>query len=143
MLFGPDLVVDGMLSGPDVGLGGLDKLGALENLPESVQSKVNWNVDISGQEISRRPLSLDEDTETVEDNDDAEVNKSKVRSVWLPLGLEHQGVAINTLRDERSAESEVCNSDGHPCKELSNGDEILEPQEDVVGASADTHVGKK
>ena len=143
MLFGPDLVVDGVLSGPDVSLAGLDKLGALENLPEEVQGKVNWNVDVSSQEISSCPLSLDEDTETTEDNDDAEVDQGEPRSVWLPLGFEHQSVAVNALRNKSSAEAEVCNGDGHPGEELSNGDEILEPQEDVVGTSADTHVGKK
>ena len=61
----------------------------------------------------------------------------------MPLALEYERVAVDVLSDECLAEAEVGNADGAPGEELGNGNQVLEPVEDVAGAGRDGHVCKE
>lgn len=39
----------------NIGLGGVDKFGALEDLPEEIQDSVDWYADIRGDEVVGSP----------------------------------------------------------------------------------------
>lgn len=46
MLVGPVFGIDGCFAGGEIGLFRLDKRRALENLPEGVECKVDWNTNV-------------------------------------------------------------------------------------------------
>jgi hypothetical protein len=136
-LFGPNLSIKGCFSTPDVGVGWLDKLGALEYLPERVEQEENGHTNVSSEEISEltgSPLAgMGEDSKAVEEDDQTKVDQGEPSKVWLIRRPEHQSLAINTLRNESLAELDVGNANAAPGEELGNGGEVLEPQKDVVG----------
>jgi len=143
MLLGPHLVVNRVLSGPNVRLASAHKARALEDLPEEVQHEEDGDVDVGREEVGRGPVAIDEDGKAIEDDDDTKVDEREPGRVWLPLGFEDEGVAVNVLRNQGIPEAQIGDANGHPCEELGNGDEVLEPQEDVVGTAGDAQVGEK
>ena len=147
-LLRPDLSVKSSLTGPDVGLGRVDELAALEYLPKSVQENEDGNTDVGSEEGGKlvgtpSTLGLSEDLEAVEDDDQSEVDESNPGGVGLPLALKDQGVAVDTLGDQCLTEAGVGVADSAPGEKLGDGGQVLEPQEDGVGASGDTHVGEQ
>lgn len=56
------------LSGLDIGFGGIDPFRTLEDLPEEIQSKVDRDADIGGNEVVGGPRT--ECVEAVEEDDD-------------------------------------------------------------------------
>lgn len=130
-LLGPNLGVEGGLAGPDVCVLGLDECGTLEDLPEGIEGKVDGDADISGDEVLDGPVSGCEDIEAVEDDDDGEVGEGEVCGVGLEPGAEDQVLAVNSLSDQGLAELDEGDADGHPCEEVGNGGEVLEPAEDI------------
>jgi len=136
-----------VLAGPNVGLGWTDKLGTLKDLPEQVEDEEDGDVDVGSEEVLvvKVPFLtgwVDEDGESVEDDDDGEEDESKPGSIWLEAGPEDQSVAVNTLGNESFAEANVGKADGDPGEELSNGDNVLEPVEDGKGVVGDGKVGQ-
>ncbi len=49
-MFRPDLGVKSSLSAPDIGLGRVDNLAALEDLPETVEEEKDWHTNVGSEE---------------------------------------------------------------------------------------------
>lgn len=121
----------------------VDHLGALEYLPEGEQEPKDRNTNISRKEsrqFLRTPRSRGEDLETVKENNQDKVRKGEPGGVWLKWGGEDQSAAIDTLRRKSLAKADVREADRRPGKELGNRSQVLEPEEDLVGTSANTQV---
>ncbi len=82
-------------------------------------------------------------SEAVEKDDEAKVDQGSPGQEWLHGALENESVAVNALGIEGLLEIDVGNADAAPGEELGNGDQVLEPGEDQVGARATAHVGEK
>jgi len=63
-----------------------------------------------------------------------EVDKGTPSHVWLEWRSEDEGVTVDILGLESLFKPGVCEANGAPCEELGNGNEILEPSENFVGA---------
>lgn len=87
-----------------------------------------------------RPVAFSEDSKTIEEDDDSEVNEGEPGSVWLEAALEEEFVAVHVLSDEGLSELNVGNQDGEPGEEIGNSGEVLEPAKDVVGTARHTKV---
>lgn len=122
----------------DVRLRARDPLRPLEDFPESIQREVNRDTDVCSDEavLIKGPKGV----EAVEKSDDGEENQREPRGIWLEGGFEDQGVAVDALGLEGGVEADVGNGDGHPGEERGDGDEVLEPFEDDVGARGAGHV---
>jgi len=143
VLFRPDLSVQSSLSTPDICLSWVDKLCLLEDTPESPETEVNGDSNVSGDEVVLGPVSMREYLPAVEENDHGEENKRAPCSVWLELALEDEVVTIDALSNHGLAEAEVGNTDGAPCEQLRNGGQVDEPVEDEVGAARDGEEGEE
>ena len=91
-------------------------------------------------EVLHTPVALCEDGESVKDDDDQEEHQCKVCSVWLPLGLEDEGVAIDALSREGFAEGDVSDQDIEPGDHRSDRGKCLEPSEDIRCTGRHSHV---
>ena len=130
------LCIQSCLACCDVGVGGVDPVGSLEDLPESVQQEEDWNADVGCEEAGDAPVGVmlaNKDIEAIEDDYHSEVEKRKPRCVWLESTLEDKSVAINSLGFERFVELNVGDADRAPCEEGGNSDQILEPSENYAG----------
>jgi hypothetical protein len=131
-----------VLAGPDIGFGRFDECWALDDLPSDIEDEEDWNVDVCSEEVGDIETT-DEGSETIENDDNREVDKGKPGSKRLKFGLEDKRVPINILSDEGRAEAEISNANCNPSEELGDGDEVLEPAEDILGTAGDDHVGEK
>ena len=77
--------------------------------------------------------------ETVEDDDKKEVGERDPSHVWLTRGLENQGVTVDALCRQRLLETGVGEENAAPGDQLRDRSQVLEPDEDVVGAGRNTH----
>lgn len=127
-----------VLAGEDVGLLGTQPLGPLEDLPKGIEGEVDWDPHVRRDE--RIDVKGTEDVEAVEKGDHGEENEGEPRRVRLEGGAEDEGAAIHTLGLEGGVEFDVGDGDGHPGEEIGDGDEVLEPLEDDVGARGAGHV---
>ena len=130
------LGIEGGLAGEDVGLGGIDPLGALEDLPEGVEAEVDDDADVVGEEAGDVPVAVDEDVEAVEDDDEGEEDEGDPAEVGLEMRLEDERVAVDALRLERLVELDVRHADGRPGEERGDRRQVLEPLEGGRGAAA-------
>jgi hypothetical protein len=141
----PDLGVERSLAAPDVGLGGVDKLGALEDLPEDVEHEEDGDTDVGseeGGELIRAPGADGEDLEAVEEDDQDEVDEGDPGRVWLEPALEDERVSIDALEHQGLAELDEGDADAAPGEEVGNRHQVLEPVEDGVCAGGNTHKGE-
>lgn len=76
-------------------------------------------------------------------DDDGEVGKGEPGGVGLERALEHQLVAINTLRLQGVVELDVRQADGAPGEELRDRGQIVEPEEDDIGSARAAEVGQE
>jgi len=134
-VFGPDFVVDGMLSRPNIGFFWLDHLCSLEHLPEHIKDHEDRYVNVSNEKVLGIE-SWNESGKTIEDDDNGKVDKSKPASVWLEWSFEDQSVSIDILSYKCFSEVQISHTDGYPCEKLGNGDQVLEPIEDNLGSTS-------
>jgi len=145
-LLRPNLSIERSLSTPDVSLGRVDLLGALENLPEDEEEGEDGDTNVGGEEVSQlvgSPVLLGKHLETVEEDDEGKVHKGGPGSVWLPSAPEDQAVAVDILSDLSLAEADICVADGAPGEERGDSDQVLEPRKHLASATADAHVGEQ
>lgn len=124
-----------------VGLGGIDPLGALDNLPEGVENKVDRDADVSGDKVVKDPGL--KDVEAVEENDDGKEDKGGVGGVGLEGRFEDERVAVDTLRLERLVKLDVGDTDADPGEEVGDCGEVLEPLEHERRARRATEKGQE
>jgi len=142
-LLGPNLSVNGSLTGVEVDLAGLVGLGALDDLPSEEEDEEDGDTNVGGEEVGDVPLALAEDLEFAEDQDEAEVDERAPGEVRLERRLEHEGVAVNALRLKGLLEFDVGDGDAAPGEKIGGGDEAGEPEEDVAATIGDGHEGEK
>lgn len=99
----------------DIRLRTRDPSRPLEDLPESIEHKVDRDSHITRHEAVLVPRA--KNVEAVEDSYYCEENEGKVRGVWLEGRFEDKGIAINALCVERVVESYVGNGNRHPGEE--------------------------
>lgn len=142
-LLGPYLGIHGSLAGPNVGLFGLDKGRALEQLPEKVQGDDDGDANVVCDEVLDGPVARCEDGETIEDDNDDKVAEGKVGRVGLEAAPEDQRVAVHTLRNQRLAELNVRDADADPGEQVGQGHECLEVGEGGRAAGRNAEVGQE
>jgi len=142
-LLGPDLGIQRRLATPNIRLTSLDEARPLDDLPDNIQDEENRDTDISRDKVINGPAALGEDRKAVEENNDGKVDEREPSGVRLPLALEDERVAVHALGLERGVEADVGDANAAPGEELGYGGEVLEPSEDVVGASRDRQVGEQ
>lgn len=81
--------------------------------------------------------------ETVEDDHKGEESEGDPSGVGLEGRLEYQRVAIDALRLQSLVETNVAQADTAPGEALSDGDEVLEPQKDLVCTGSQAHERQK
>ena len=142
-LLRPNLRIKRRLTAPDIRFSWVDHLGSLEDLPEGIEETEDCNADVGSEEAGQligSPRSGGEDLETVEENDEGEVRKASPGNVGLPFALEDHSATVDVLGNACRTEPGVCVGDGAPSEKRRDGGQVLEPPEDLVGTSADTHV---
>jgi hypothetical protein len=103
------------LSGIDICVFGPDPLRLLEDFPEEVQPKVNWNADIGRDEII--PIERTKSVEAIEEDDYRKENQRYPSRQGLEWGSEQECAAIHTLGLQSTVESDTCDANGAPGKE--------------------------
>ena len=101
-------------------------MGALEDSPEEVQTEIDGDTDVIGDECLIIPFSGNR-VETVEKDDQAEENQGRRAEIWLEGRSEGQGLAIDTLCLEGIVEAEVRSVDADPSEKSGDGGQVLEP----------------
>lgn len=145
-LLRPYFCVKRGLATPEICLLWLHHLGALEHLPEDEEEEEDQNANIGSEEVGklvRSPWALSEDLEAVEEDDERKVGKRHPGEVRLPLALEDHRVAVDILSETGLVETGEGVANRAPCEERGNCGQVLEPREDLVGASTHTHVRKQ
>ncbi len=90
------------------------ELGSFQDLPDQEERKVDRNPDIRRDEfVTEKRI---EGVEAVEENDDAEEEKGKIRRVGLKGGAEDQRVSVDALRFQGLVELNVRHGDAGPCE---------------------------
>ena len=120
MLFGPEGVgrIHSLFTGKYIGFGRLDKLGALQNLPEQVEYGEDRDTDISGNEIVDTERA--ENIESVENKDHSEKRPGCPCGIRLPRRFEDQGIAIDALGLESIVKLIVRNTYHDPRPQIGN-----------------------
>ena len=134
----PNRCIQSCFPGEDVRFGRIDHLGALDNLPEDEEGKINWDADVGSNEIIAGPGF--EDVEAVENDDHGEEGQRKISCVGLEGRLEYESVAIDSLRLEGFMELDVSNANAHPREQIGDGGQVLEPLEDYGGTGRATQI---
>jgi hypothetical protein len=142
-LLGPHFSVQCCFSSPNICLHRFHELGSLEYLPESIQTKEDRESNVSSEETCqfvRAPWRCGENFKAVEEEDQYKKDAGSPGEVRLPWALENQGVAINILSNESSAEACIRDAYRAPCEELGNRCEVLKPKKYLIGPSGYTHI---
>jgi hypothetical protein len=82
MTLGPDNGVKGSLATVKIRISGVDEVSALEDSPEEIETKVDWDSDVVGDEALVIEAAGN-GVEAVEEDDEAEENGCGVCEVWL------------------------------------------------------------
>ena len=115
----------------------------LEEFPEREEQEEDEDANVRSEEarqLIRAPVLHRENFETVEEYDQGKVREPSPWDVSSTSGLEDHGAAVNALSNCGLAKARVCKEDGAPCETLSDGGQVLKPEEYRVGASGNTHV---
>ena len=115
--------------------------GALENLPEEVQTEIDGHTEVVGQEGLVVPRG--EGVKAVEEDDDGEEDEGSIGEEGLERRLEDQRVAVNTLGFEGAVEADVCDTDRTPGEDVGDGGQVLEPNEGDVGTVTAGEIGEE
>ena len=141
MMLGPMGIggIEGGLAGVEIDVGGVEPLGALEDLPGEVEDDEDGDADVIGDEVVDVEGGT-EDVEAVEDDDEGEEDEGGPGGVGLEGRLEDQRVAVDALRLERLVELDVRDADRAPREERRDRRQVLEPGEDHVRPRRAGHV---
>ena len=85
--------------------------------------------DVADNEILRVPVSIEEDGESVEEDDDRDHGQTVVRGVRLEGSDKGELRSIDSLRLESVVESNVSEKNCPPGEETGDGGQIVEPSE--------------
>lgn len=129
------------LPGLDIRLRTRDPPRPLKCLPESIERKVDRDPHISGDEAVL--IERAKDVEAVEKSDDGKKDEGEVRGVGLKGRSEGEGLAIDSLGFKRCVKADIGDRNRHPGEEGGDGDKVLKPCEDDVGARRAGHVGEE
>ena len=91
------------------------------------ESEEDRNSDVGNDEILRVPVSIEEDGETVEEDDERNHEETVVRGVRLERSDEGELGSVDSLRLEPVVESNVGEEDRPPGEETSDGGQVDEP----------------
>lgn len=116
-----------------------DNLGLLDELVTKVQAQDDGDIDVTGDEGLGGPVALGESRPTAGEEEEEEEAERGPGDVGLEGGLPGEFVTGDALGLAAVVEAEVDDADDGPGDEGTDRDEILEPDEDDVGAGTEGH----
>lgn len=115
----------------------------LEQFPSQDGDDEDGDAYVRGDEVGCVPVTLEEDTEAIDQGEDDGADETDPGGVGLEGSHPGQGAARDTLDLHGFVEADVADAEGAPCDETGDRGQILQPSE-CLGSTAgpETEVGE-
>lgn len=129
---------------PDqIGFVSLDKRGALGELPAKEQDRGGEDHGIIGEEPAHSELSWKESRITIAAHDKCHPDQTNPSRVRLEIAIVWQSTPVIALGMESTIEEEIGHANDNVVDDLSGGDDVDEPGENLSRATGNIQEGKE